>query len=109
MANKVSKAKINYFVDIGIGIGFLLAAVSGIVLLLAGSGGGYQGGRNPDYTSEILLLSRSGWKTLHNWSSIAMTIGVGIHMLLHWNWFLCMTRNIFKPRKKQTEPCPVET
>lgn len=108
MANKVSKAKINYFIDIAIGIGFLLAAVRGIVLLLAGSGGGYQGRRNPAYDREVLLLSRSAWKTFHNWSSIIMTVGVGVHMLLHWNWFVYMTRNIFKSRKKKMEACPVD-
>ena len=32
---KTNKAKINYIVDVVIGIGFLLAAVSGVVLLLS--------------------------------------------------------------------------
>ena len=58
-----NKARINYFVDIAIGIGFLLAAISGIVLLAAGSSGGYQGGRNPRYTENILLLGRKSCTT----------------------------------------------
>jgi len=95
-----SKARINYYVDIGIGMAFVLAALSGIVLLAAGPSGGYQGGRNPGYGANILLLSRPAWKTLHNWSGVAMTVGVGLHMVLHWNWFVCMTRNLFRRRRK---------
>jgi hypothetical protein len=89
-------------VDIGIGAAFLLAALSGIVLLAAGPSGGYQGGRNPAYGANILLLSRPTWKTLHDWSGIAMTAGVGVHMLLHWGWFVCMTRNLFRRRRSRT-------
>jgi hypothetical protein len=40
-----------------IAVGFLLTAVSGLVLFFACSGG-YQGGRNPRYAREILLWSR---------------------------------------------------
>jgi len=82
---KKNKTKTNYIVDMIIGIGFLLSAVSGIVLLLAGSGG-YQGGRNPRYMSEVLFPSRSDWKDIHNWSSILMAAGVALHFVLHWNW-----------------------
>ncbi len=112
---KPSKARINYYIDIVIGISFVVAAVSGLALLFAGSGG-YQGGRNPRFSLEILGLSRLLWKDLHNWSGIAMFAGVFLHLVLHWKWIVCMTRNLFKkPARRDLvqsnpaqESCPVE-
>ena len=109
---KKNRAKINYVVDIVIGIGFLFSAVSGLVLFFAGSaGGGYQGGRNPQYLQAVLGLSRDAWKSLHNYSSIAMVVGVLGHLILHWNWMVCMTRNILKKARRGSKngtPAPAE-
>lgn len=102
---KINKAKANYWIDLVIGIGFIVAAASGLVLLFAHSSGGYQGGRNPNYLRPILFLSRDTWKTLHSWSAITMVIGVTLHFLLHWRWITCMTGNLFK-RKKAARGTP---
>ena len=111
-----NKARINYYVDILIGISFIIVAVSGVILFFAGSGG-YQGGRNPRYAQEVMGVSRLLWKDLHDWSGIAMMGGVLLHLVLHWKWIVCMTRNIFKGtaagRRKTlktaaAESCPVE-
>jgi cytochrome b subunit of formate dehydrogenase len=93
------KARINYWVDILTGLAFVAAAASGLVLLFAGSGG-YQGGRNPRYPREVLLLSRWAWKDLHDWSGIVMTAGVALHFVLHWSWLTCMTRNLLRRRRR---------
>ena len=119
---KPNKARINYYVDIIIAISFLLVALSGIILFFAGSGG-YQGGRNPRHAQEVLGISRLLWKDLHDWGGIVMMGGVLLHLVLHWKWIVCMTRNLFKRRagtntlpaavrSKQAgaaaESCPVE-
>ena len=118
---KPNRARVNYYVDIVIGIAFLLVTVSGLFLLFAGSGG-YQGGRNPRYAQEFLGVSRLLWKDLHNWGGILMTAGVLLHLVLHWKWIVCMTRNLFRKstaaRSKRAaageiqtagaESCPVE-
>ena len=113
---KPNRARINYYVDIIIGISFIAAALSGIILFFAGSGG-YQGGRNPRYAQEVLGVGRLLWKDIHDWSGIIMAGGVLLHLVLHWKWIVCMTRNVFrKPaaaRIKSTksagpESCPVE-
>ncbi|UCF98860.1 MAG: DUF4405 domain-containing protein [Spirochaetaceae bacterium] len=119
-----NKARINYYVDIIIAISFVLVAVSGMILFFAGSGGGYQGGRNPRYAQEILGVSRQMWKNLHDWGGIVMLGGVFLHLVLHWKWIVCMTRNLFKGRGERNtgpaagramkaelpvaESCPVE-
>ncbi len=94
-----SKAKINYWVDVVIAISFIISIVSGLILFL-GTSGGYQGGRNPDYGRMILLLSHHQWSGLHTWSSIAMAGGAFLHLVLHGNWLVCMTKNVFAKRRK---------
>ena len=91
--------------------------VSSGVWFFAGSGG-YQGGRNSRYASEILGMSRLLWKDLHDWGGIVMLGGVFVHLILHGKWIVCMTRNLFKKpaadRKKRAakpridDSCPVE-
>jgi cytochrome b subunit of formate dehydrogenase len=113
---KPNKARINYYVDIIIGIGFIVVALSGMILFFAGSGG-YQGGRNPHYAREVLGVSRLLWKDLHDWGGIIMLGGVFLHLVLHWKWFVCMTRNLVKrtaadrrklDRAASAERCPVD-
>jgi hypothetical protein len=105
----MSKAKLNYLVDVVIGLAFVLSALSGIVLFFAPSG--YQGGRNPFYQQDVLLLSTHTWDTLHTWGSMAMIAGVGAHLAMHWNWMVCMTRKALTAKRslgKEPAACPIE-
>lgn len=99
MKRKIEKAKLNYWIDVIIGIGFLISVITGIVLALAPSSG-FQGGRNPHYAREIAGISRFLWKDVHTWSSILMAAGALGHLLLHMKWIKCMTKNIFKKQKR---------
>ena len=106
----MSRTKLNYILDAVIALAFILSAVSGIVFLFAGSGG-YQGGRNPDFRTEVLGIDRGVWSDLHTWVGLVMTAGVVIHLVLHWNWIVCMTKRMVKelgwagPGREQ-ETCP---
>ena len=95
----MKKTTINYIIDIIIGLGFLAAVVTGVFLLFNTSGG-YQGGRNPQYFIHAI------WIDIHTWSSIIMTVGVTAHLILHWNWMVCMTRKLFSQKKKSTPGIP---
>ncbi len=100
MATRQTKrSSVNFAVDAVITVGFLLVAVSGVVLLAAGSGG-YQGGRNPHAVREVLSLSRWTWRAIHDWGAAALGGGVLLHIALHWKWITCMTRNLFKRREE---------
>jgi cytochrome b subunit of formate dehydrogenase len=111
-----NKARINYYVDIIIGISFVVAALSGMILFFAAGSGGYQGGRNPRYAQEVLGVSHLLWKDIHNWGGIVMAGGAFLHLVLHWKWIVCMTRNLFKRTaavraelaNPAAESCPVE-
>jgi hypothetical protein len=105
----MSKAKLNYIVDVIIGLGFILAALSGLVLFFTPSG--YQGGRNPYYMQPVLFLTTHTWDILHTWSSMAMIAGVGAHLVLHWEWMVCMTKEMFvrrQPAKEKATAYPIE-
>jgi hypothetical protein len=86
----LNKAKVNYWVDVGIGIAGLLSALSGLVFLLPG-----------DPTSGVLGISYLAWNTLHTWSSLAAIAGVVGHMALHWKWMLSMTRQMLSLKQEQ--------
>ncbi|MDY7027389.1 MAG: DUF4405 domain-containing protein [Spirochaetota bacterium] len=106
---KINRGTLNYIVDIVIGAGFIVSMASGIIFLFLPQGGGFQGGRNIYFQAEVLGMSRWFLKDLHTYSSILMGIGVLGHLILHWNWIVCMTRNLFHRGKKQSsrEACEV--
>ena len=106
----MSKTQLNYVLDVVIAVAFIASALSGVVFLFAGSGG-YQGGRNPGFRTEILGVDRAIWSDLHTWVSLVMIAGVVIHLALHWNWIVCMTKRLISDRQKassqrEREACP---
>lgn len=106
----MSKAKLNYVLDAVIAVAFIASALSGVVFLFAGSGG-YQGGRNPGFQTEMLGIQRTVWSDLHTWVSLMMIAGVLIHLVLHWNWIVCMTKRMVErperpTRAREQEACP---
>jgi len=105
---KISKAHLNYWIDLVIAVGFVLSALSGLVLFFTPASGGYQGGRNPAYAEHILLFSKHQWGVFHDWSSITMIAGVFLHLVFHWKWIVCMTKKIFTRGngKETVAACP---
>jgi hypothetical protein len=74
---------------------FLLAlcqAVSGFLLWLVISGGGYRGGRGIESADKVFLWSRNTWIDVHNWTAVALLVIIIIHMILHWKWILYTTK-----------------
>jgi hypothetical protein len=107
----VGRAKLNFVVDAVILVAFLVAAVSGLVLMTMPHGG-YQGGRNPDYNAAVLSLDRGEWNDLHVWSSLGMMAGIVVHLALHWKWILCMVKRFLTFGRRPSlaggaQACPV--
>ncbi|MGB9757576.1 MAG: hypothetical protein ACPLRP_05290 [Candidatus Bipolaricaulaceae bacterium] len=42
-------------------------------------------------------------------AGIAITLGVLVHILLHWRWLIHMTTNLFKSKPKEVPVCPEES
>lgn len=92
----MNKATANYWVDMLIGVAFVASAISGLVFLLPG-----------DIETGVLWVSYQTWNTLHTWSSLAMIVGVGLHLALHWKWLVSMTKRLFKRQPARTKLEPV--
>ena len=86
----MKKATVNYWVDLSIGVSYLLSAISGLVFLLPG-----------DPATGILGISYQVWNSVHTWSSLVMIVGVGAHLALHWRWMVSMTSRMLSPAGRQ--------
>lgn len=91
----MSKTGLNYWLDIVIGLGFVLSFVSGIAFVFMGPGG-FQGGRADIAQIAFLGIARDVWRSLHTFSSFVMSAGVGVHLVFHFNWITCVTRRMIK-------------
>ena len=100
---KVTRAKIYLFTDIAIGIAMLVEMVSGFVLWAVLPHGGYQGGTNPFYGATF-MLTRDGWLALHDWFALVITLGIGVHLLLHRRWIAGIFRSLWHEAFPETEP-----
>jgi hypothetical protein len=84
---------VNLWVNILIGISFLLTALSGVYLLFIPSGG-FQGGSNLGWDPGF-LFSRTTWDLVHAWSGVVMIITAMFHFIIHWRWIKNVTSRIF--------------
>ena len=72
----------------------LIAVLSGIYFLFLPIGG-YMGGRNP-YFDIIIFFERHTWSDVHIWSSVAIMALIALHIPLHWQWIVKMTKTGFR-------------
>jgi hypothetical protein len=93
------RARLFYVVDVVIGLAFLLSLLTGLAFLAMGSGG-YQGGRNASFRTELLGVERGTWSDLHTIASLGLVVGVAVHLLLHWRWILHTTAGLLRPRHR---------
>jgi len=92
----------NWWIDAGLGVRAVLAALSGIYFLFLPVGG-YQGGRNPMY-SVTILFERSTWDDLHTWGGVAMISIVLVHLAFHWSWVTNMFNRTVKELRGRVGP-----
>ncbi|MEI8364654.1 MAG: DUF4405 domain-containing protein [archaeon] len=78
----MNKTKINFLIDVLLGISFIVVAITSIILFFKLA---------PKYT--ILQL--------HNISGMIFILLSLIHIGLHFNWFLCVTKSFFTSNKQE--------
>jgi hypothetical protein len=97
----MEKVKINYFVDIFMGISFVVSAITGLIIFFFIPSGVKHGS-----LQEFLGFEKYIWTNIHNWSGLLMILLVLLHLILHWNWIVCITKTFFV--KKEQEECKLE-
>jgi len=88
--------RLNLALSLALGLLFVLAAVSGIVLLFLPQG------REVAIT---LLWTRRSWDILHTWSGTLMIITAMLHIGIHWKWITKVTRNMVRAMWVRGIPC----
>lgn len=94
----MNRTRLNYWLDVVIGVALMASFLSGIAFLFMG-GGGYWGGRNAAYGAAFLGVARDAWRMLHTFTSFVMAAGVSVHLLFHAKWISCVTKRML-PRIK---------
>ena len=79
----------------------MLMLISGLVSILSGiyflflPVGGFQGGRNPFY-GMVIFFERHTWTDIHIWASVIIMALAALHIPLHWEWIVKMTKIGFR-------------
>ena len=74
----MSKAQRHYWLDIALGLLSVLLAISSFLLWVVLPRGYHQ--------------TRTLWIFIHKWGGLAIGVIALAHVLLHWQWLVCMTR-----------------
>jgi len=80
------RGRFNLGINISIGLGYLVTALSGIYFLFI------PGGRSA--ADPVFLFSRQTWDILHTWGGVTLILAAIIHFAIHWNWVIKVTRGI---------------
>lgn len=87
--NNMEKVWVNYFIDIGLLISGLVVMITGIIKL-----------PELNFLQLYKLINFPTMSFVHDWSGVIFTILVIVHLFLHWNWILCMTKKLFQKKEK---------
>lgn len=82
-----SRGRFNLGINIIIGLGFLVTALSGLYFLFVPG--------NHNAADPVFLFYRQTWDILHTWSGVVLILAAVIHFAIHWNWVIKVTRGIF--------------
>ena len=89
----MDRSKLNYWIDVGMFLSFLVTAVTGIMLILFLPSGIRQG------SYQVLWgMIKETWLKIHTLAGILMVVICIIHIILHWKWIVSMTKRIFKKK-----------
>ena len=92
----MEKSVINYIIDFLMTISFIVTAITGLVIFFFLPSGVKQG----SYQAFLGIL-KGNWSVIHDWGGIIFILLVFIHFISHWNWVVCMTKNIFSNKNKE--------
>ena len=98
----MNRTKLNYLLDLIITIIFIIVAFTGFFMHIA-IPEGIPRGRYQEYMG----ITKALWTIIHTRSSMLLSIGIGIHIILHKNWISCVTASLLK-RKNEEHLCKID-
>lgn len=94
----MKKTYLNYLIDLLMLVAGALSAFSGLALLFMPRGRGFQRHSFAYYSPSFAGIQKHFWIDIHDWSSILLILIVILHLILHWNWIVCVTKSFFTKR-----------
>ena len=92
----MTKPKTNYWIDFIMLISFLVVAITGLILFFMPSGQG------SSWISFLGIIKHT-WSEIHNWVGLFLILIIIIHFLLHWKWFVTLTKSLFNTSKEKLD------
>jgi cytochrome b subunit of formate dehydrogenase len=92
--------RLNYWIDVGLLVSFIIVAVSGLVIAFAFVSGSPGEGRDITF----LGTDKADWLPWHGYSGLVMIALVLVHLALHFEWLVCMTKSLFEEEEVVEEP-----
>ena len=92
----MEKTKINYFVDLLMLIFFVINSITGLIIFFFLPTGVKRGGYQV-----FLGIIKQNWVDIHNWSGILLILTIVIHLIIHWNWIVGMTKSLTQKKNKK--------
>ena len=90
----------NYIIDVIFGLLLLLQGVTGFVLWFVLPGGyRYRGGAGLSGGGSAFLFPRQDWLDIHRWLAVALLVLLALHIAIHWQWIISMTKSYFRQGK----------
>ncbi|MBW2966281.1 DUF4405 domain-containing protein [Candidatus Woesearchaeota archaeon] len=83
----MNKSKLNYWIDIGLGISFIISFITGLFKFP---------GITQYFTAVFRVIPSYYMSKIHDYSGLVMGSLVLVHLILHWRWIVAMTKNILK-------------
>ena len=83
----MNKTILNYWIDIGLAVSFFICFITGLIK--------WPGLIKIIGVSTYRTLSFSNISMWHDWSGLIMGLLVLVHLVLHWNWIVAVTKRIF--------------
>lgn len=91
----LNRAKINFWIDIPMGISFIICAITSLAIFFYMPSGVTQG-----RYQEFIGISKTVWSQWHVVSGMIMIVLAFVHLLLHLNWYICMSKSMMVKKKK---------
>ena len=92
----MEKTKLNYFIDVPLALSFIVVAITSLIIFFFLPSGVRQAGYQT-----FLGITKHTWSQIHTISGLAMIALSLIHLILHFNWFICITKSFFKKKAKE--------
>ena len=87
----MERCKLNYWIDVLLIVCLIVVSITGIILLFAFVSGEPGVGRNITFFG----TDKADWLPWHSYFGMGMVVLMITHLIFHWNFIRCQTKELF--------------